>query len=99
MERKWAFPGFGWGFAWAKRMHGSIGGNEVFLTAEKVGRYKKWFLLFTIGWGYAWTEEMSGECGDQLKAKLVTTDVGKHRECTFPGIGWGYGGQKRVFLL
>jgi len=89
MEKKWGFPGFGWGFAWAKRMRGSIGGNDVFLKAEKVARYRKWFFLFKIGWGYAWAEEMSGECGDQLKAKLVTTDVGKDREYTFPGIGWG----------
>ena len=88
-ERRWSFPYFGYGLAWAKRMAGHIGGNEVSLMAKEVGTETKWRFPY-LGYGYAWTQEMSGECGTQLDAELLATDVRRHRGWGFPYLGYGF---------
>lgn len=97
MEKKWRFPYTGYGFAWAKRMQGHIGGNEVTLTARKVEMEKKWRFPYT-GYGFAWVQEMSGECGDRLKVDLVTTDVGREKKWRFPYTGYGFAWVKKGIL-
>jgi len=89
MEKKRRFPYFGYGFAWAKRMQGTIGGNEATLTAGKVATEKKRRFPY-FGSGFAWTQEMSGECGGQLKVDLLTTDVGRDKKWGFPYRGYGF---------
>ena len=87
-EQKRSFPYFGYGFAWAKRLHGHVGGNEVTLAAKRVAREKMRDFPWR-GYGFAWTQELSGECGEQLKANLLITDVGRKRGWRFPYLGYG----------
>ena len=94
---KSGFPYVGYRFGWAKLMEGSIAGNEVSLAAEKVVFQRKWAFPF-FGYGFAWTQEMSGECGPDLKASLVTTEVGRTRRSRFPYRGYGFAWAKRATL-
>jgi len=88
IERTWGFPYLGYKFAWAKRMHGHVGGNEVTLAAKRVARERMRDFPWR-GYGFAWTQELSGECGEQLKVNLLITDVGRKRGWRFPYLGYG----------
>ena len=62
MEKKWSFPYFGYGFAWAARMHGSLNDIVIDLTASDIGKEKKAMFPW-LGLGYAWVKTMHGSIG------------------------------------
>ena len=76
IEKKGSFPYFGYGFAWAARMHGSCNDIVVDLTAGEIGKKKKATFPY-LGLGYAWAKTMQGSIGGndvQLHVKKVNME-------------------------
>ena len=87
-ERKFGFPGRGYGFAWARKMHGSIDGVAVDLFAEDVGLKKDWSFPYQ-GYGFAWERRMHGWIGGH-EFDLTATKVAREKKFSFPYRGHGY---------
>jgi len=88
MERKWSFPYFGLGSAWAKRMQGSSKEVSIDLQAVDVGKDKKYGFPYQ-GFRFAWVKEMGGTIGGNATA-LTASKVRRERKWGFPYFGFGY---------
>ena len=88
MERKWTFPYFGLGSAWAKRMQGSYKEVSIDLQAVGVGRDKRYGFPYR-GFRFAWVKEMGGTIGGNATA-LTASKVRRERKWSFPYFGFGY---------
>ncbi len=88
MERKWSFPYFGFGSAWAKRMQGFSMDVSVDLQAVDVGRDKKAGFPWR-GYSFAWVKDMGGTIGGNETA-LTARKVRRERKWSFPYFGYGY---------
>ena len=88
MERKWSFPYFGLGSAWAKRMQGSSKEVSIDLQAVDVGRDKKYGFPYR-GFRFAWVKEMGGTIGGNATS-LTASKVRRERKWGFPYFGFGY---------
>ena len=96
-KKRWGFPYFGHGYAWSKELQGHIAGHEVALAADKVSTKRSVDFPWR-GYGFAWTQEWSGRCGDQLEARLATTEDGRKKGYRFPYFGFGYGWARKGIL-
>lgn len=88
MERKWSFPYFGLGSAWAKRMQGLSRDMSIDLQAVDVGRDKKYGFPYR-GFRFAWVKEMGGTIGGNA-TELTASKVRRERKWGFPYFGFGY---------
>jgi hypothetical protein len=88
LERKWSFPYFGYGYAWAKRLQGVLNGIAVDLTTTEVGRERKRRFPY-FGYGFAWVKRMHGDIGGNEFA-LEATKVCREEKQHFPWLGRGY---------
>ena len=88
MDRKWGFPYFGYGFAWAKRMHGAFGHYVLNISTTEVRRETRWRFPW-LGSGYAWAKTMSGRIGGN-QIELAVTKVSRDSGWTFPYFGQGF---------
>ena len=61
-EKKYSFPYFGYGFAWAAKMNGSCDDVGIDFTAVDIGK-KKISTFPWVGLGYAWVKTMRGTIG------------------------------------
>lgn len=82
------FPWLGYGFAWTKRMTGSVNGVNIELTTTKVGKDKKWRFPYQ-GHGFAWRQEMQGVIGGN-EITLTAIKVIRKKSWGFPYFGYGY---------
>ena len=87
-EKKTSFPFRGYGYAWARRMQGSIDGVAVDLRIDEVGLKKDWGFPYQ-GYGYAWERRLRGWIGGH-EAVLEATNVGQEKKFSFPYRGHGY---------
>ena len=85
-EKKWSFPYFGYGFAWAARMHGLFNDIVIDLTASDIGKEKKAAFPW-LGLGYAWVKTMHGSIG----GNEVILQVKKVEMKKSWVIYWGFG--------
>ncbi len=88
MERKWSFPYFGFGAAWAKRMQGSSKDVSIDLQVVDVGRDQKSGFPWR-GFSFAWVKEMGGTIGGNTTA-LTASKVRREKKWSFPYFGFGY---------
>jgi len=84
--KKLAFPGRGYGFAWARRMQGSI--DVVDLHITEVGIDKTWGFPYQ-GYGFAWERQIRGYIGGN-EIVLAATKVAREKKFSFPYRGHGY---------
>ncbi len=82
------FPYLGYGYAWTKRMQGSLEGINVDLNTTEVGKDRKWQFPYQ-GLGYAWRQELQGRIGGN-EAALSATKVTRKKRWRFPYSGYGY---------
>ena len=87
-ERKMTFPFRGYGFAWARKMQGSIDGISVDLQIEEVGTRKDCGFPYQ-GYGFAWERQMQGWIGGH-EINLSATRVAHQKRHLFPFRGHGY---------
>lgn len=87
----------GYGFAWTRRLEGTIAGQPAWLDASRVEMERKTRFPYR-GYGFAWTQEMSGRCGERLALALEATDVARRMRYEFPYQGFGYAWMKRASL-
>lgn len=87
-QHTWNFPYFGYGYAWARHMQGTLNDVLVDLDTTKVGRQHVQRFPYQ-GYGFAWVKEMHGEIGGN-KVHLAATKVDREMKWTFPYFGYGY---------
>ncbi|MFC2118044.1 hypothetical protein ACFLSY_05330 [Bacteroidota bacterium] len=88
IEKKTTFPGFGFGFAWTKKMHGETDDIIVDLSTISVSSRRKWSFPY-FGFGFTWEKIMHGSvCNNEINLKA--TKVGMEKKWGFPYLGYGY---------
>ena len=87
-ERKMGFPYRGYGFAWARKMEGSIDGIAITLRIDEVGLKKEGGFPYQ-GYGLAWERRMRGWIGGH-EITLAATKVAREKKLLFPYRGHGY---------
>lgn len=88
MERKWTFPHFGFGYAWAKSMYGSYRDIPVQLTTREVGVKRKMRFPY-FGYGFAWVQSSEGTIGGN-DFRLSASHVIYQKKWDFPYFGFGF---------
>ncbi len=88
IEKKSTFPGFGFGFAWTKKMSGEIGEFKINLFTTSVSSRRKWTFPY-LGFGFTWEKIMHGSVADN-EITLKATKVGMEKKWGFPYLGYGY---------
>jgi len=88
MELKWTFPHFGFGYAWAKSMHGRYRDIQVQLTTLEVGKKRKMRFPY-LGYGYAWVQSSNGTLGGN-GFLLSASQVIDQKTWSFPYFGFGF---------
>jgi len=88
IENKMTFPGFGFGFAWTKKMHGEIKDFNIDLSTVSVSSRRKWTFPY-LGFGFTWEKIMQGSIADN-ELTLKATKVGMEKKWGFPYLGYGY---------
>jgi hypothetical protein len=86
-ERKWSFPYFGFGYAWAKRMKGVSRDIAVDLATIDVGKDRIRRFPY-LGYGFAWRREMRGHVGGN-EVRLQARKVARRKTRSFPYFGYG----------
>lgn len=88
MEMQWAFPHFGFGYAWAKSLHGIYRGVPVQIITNKVGKKRKMRFPY-LGYGYAWVQSAIGIFGGNAFL-LSVSHVNYQKKWSFPYFGFGF---------
>lgn len=87
-DRRTGFPYFGYQFAWAESMRGSLEEISVELRATDVGRQRAQRFPY-LGYGFAWVKQMQGQvAGNSIV--LQATRVHREKKWMFPYFGYGY---------
>lgn len=88
IEKKMTFPGFGFGFAWTKKMYGEIEDFKINLSTISVSSRRKWTFPY-LGFGFTWEKIMHGSVANN-EISLKATKVGMEKKWGFPYLGYGY---------
>ena len=88
MEKKWSFPYFGYGFAWAKRMQGAFNNISIDLLTTEVGMEKRQGFPYR-GYRFAWTRRMQGHVGGN-PVILTAKKIVREQKQGFPYFGYGF---------
>jgi len=94
-QKKLAFPYLGYGYAWVKRMHGSVNGIPIDIQTTEVGMDKTWRFPYQ-GYGFAWEKKMQGEFGGN-QITLTAVKVAREKKWGFPYLGYGYAWTEEFF--
>jgi hypothetical protein len=87
-KKKTGFPFFGYQFAWAEKMRGSLDEIGVEFQAADVGRQMTQRFPY-VGYGFAWIKQLEGRvAGNPIV--LHATRVHREKKYTFPYFGYGY---------
>jgi hypothetical protein len=87
MQKKWFFPHFGFGYAWAKRMHGTYMDIQVELSTHDVGKGRQMRFPY-LGYGFAWANSIQGTIGGN-EVSLSAQNVSREKKWGFPYFGFG----------
>lgn len=87
-EKKMSFPWRGYGFAWTKKMTGSIDGITIDLHIDEIGKNTDWGFPYQ-GYGFAWERQMRGWIGGH-EIILKATKIAHEKKLLFPFRGRGY---------
>lgn len=88
IEKKNTFPGFGFGFAWTKKMYGENDKLKVNLSTVSVSSRRRWSFPY-LGYGFTWEKVMRGSVSDN-EIILYANKVGMEKKWGFPYLGYGY---------
>lgn len=87
MQKKWTFPYFGFGYAWAKNMYGTSAEISVELTSAEIGKRRQTRFPY-LGYGFAWVKSFNGIIGGN-EFRLSARDVTYKKTWSFPYFGFG----------
>ena len=86
-QKKWSFPYFAYGYAWAKSMQGAYKDIQVELSTSEVGKRRQLRFPY-LGYGYAWAKSMGGYIGGN-EVSLSANKVTREKKWIFPYFGFG----------
>ena len=86
-QKKWSFPYFGFGYAWAKSMQGAYKDIPVELSTSEVGKRRQLRFPY-LGYGFAWAKSMGGYIGGN-EVSLSANKVTREKKRSFPYFGFG----------
>lgn len=95
MQKKWTFPYFGFGYAWAKNMHGTYSDFSIELSSIEIGKRRQTRFPY-LGYGFAWVKSFQG-CIEGNEFRLFARDVTYKKTWGFPYFGFGRAWTKNMY--